>query len=118
MDQQTERRRDGRATLPAAYTSVRVRREGRQRFTLDGHAYDLSRTGMRLELDHALRGGEQVDLQIRLPGCFERVIRASGRVVRHVGLEEPGPVRMAVAFTDFQSPGDREQIDFFLRRAA
>lgn len=92
-----ENRRAPRLKLPAAYTLVRVRMTGRERYTLTGHIYDISRTGLRIELDDGLPHGAQVEFRAMLPGESHVSFEASARVVRmHEDSPERGPVRMGL----------------------
>lgn len=78
---------------------------------LEGHAYNISATGVRFELDEALPLGAAVDLELFLPGD-SRTVRASGRVVRiFESDDDPGPRRMAVHFSDFASAADRARLE-------
>ena len=76
------------------YTLLRVRPRGKERFLWTGYIYDLSTTGMRIELDHGLEPGTPIDFRAMLPGSEQTTIRhATGHIVRlHVDdVDEPGP---------------------------
>ncbi|MEX0742454.1 MAG: PilZ domain-containing protein [Phycisphaeraceae bacterium] len=106
----TNRRRAKRWPLDAPYTTLRVRRESDPDTEFDGHAYDISIGGMRFELDMALPVGEQVNLELLLPGEPVTAVQGSGTVVRQHDHEEVGPVRMAVNFTQV----DRAALEAYL----
>lgn len=89
--------------LQAAYTQVRVRRQGRSRYSMSGHAYDLSDGGVLFELDKPLKAGEKVEVRIVTHGAEGRTIQAAGRIVRLANSDQPGPAMMAVAFGKKQS---------------
>jgi len=99
-------RRHHRRSLPAAYTEVQVRRAGRKRYSLRGHAYDISAGGMLFELDKPLAAGERVEVRVNLPG--EPSIGAAGSVVRFHDPNIPGPIRMALTFTHIH---DHDRLD-------
>ncbi len=108
-------RRAPRLKLPAMYTLLRVRPQGKERFVWTGYIYDLSSSGMRFELDHSLEPGTRIDFRAMLPGGDQTTIRASGRVVRrHDDADEPGPVRMGLSFDHFPHAGDRSRLQEYL----
>ena len=109
--QPSELRRYERFRLEPMYTSVTVQRvEGMKLQTIEGHAYDISEAGARIELDEALPVGERIGLCLRLPG-ESRSIFASGRVVWvHDAEDDPGPRRMAVEFTRFLGAEDQSRL--------
>ena len=77
---------------------------------LEGHGYDVSLTGMRFELDEALSLGTEVEIQL-FPAGDAQPVRMRGVVVRVFSRDDdPGPRRMAVQFTAFDSPKDRERL--------
>ncbi len=116
----SNRRGADRFGLQAPYTHVVVRAappEGatstNPRFSamaspahnLEGHAYDVSITGIRFELDEALDEGTVVEMDVTLPGC--RTVHTTGRVVRVFDhQDDPGPRRMAAHFDQFGSDQD------------
>ena len=93
-----DRRRYPRLELQAAYTQVQVRRQGRSRYSLSGHAYDLSDGGVLFELDKPLNAGEKVQVRIVTNGAEGKTIHAAGRIVRLANTGQPGPSLMALAF--------------------
>lgn len=77
---------------------------------LEGHAYDLSETGVRLELDQPLEIGQQVALHLALPGQPSGMF-ASGLIVWVNDVDDdPGPRRMAIHFTDFLNESDKVKL--------
>ncbi len=109
-----ERRRFDRYELPSMYTRISVRSLDRDDFEWDGHAYDISRGGVRFELDRGFEPGTSVALRIDLPRASierstePRSVFAFGNVVWIEDDDEPGPVKMAVVFTRFARPGDED----------
>jgi len=77
---------------------------------LEGHGYDVSLTGMRFELDDELPTGSEVQIEV-YPPAENEPIRMHGVVVRVFSHDDdPGPRRMAVQFTAFATPRDRERL--------
>ncbi len=111
----SDKRQFPRRSLPVGYSAVRVRPQGKQRFHLAGHAYDISAGGVRFELDHALADGEEIDIRVTLPGPDPHEVQAHGSVIRFHDPDESGPVRMAIAFSDMANPTDRLLIDSYVR---
>jgi hypothetical protein len=118
MDAETglNRRAADRIVMVPMYTAVTAQRNTQQgRQHLEGHAYDISANGVRIELDEPLAPGERVAMNIRLPGDLSDVA-ASGEVVWvHDSHDDPGPRRMALRFADFRSPHDRDRLTLYLR---
>lgn len=112
---ESDKRQFPRRSLPVGYAEVRVRRSGKQRFSLTGHAYDISAGGVRFELDHGLDDGEEVDIRVVLPGREPHEVRAHGSVVRFHDPGEAGPVRMGMTFMEMTNPADRLLIDSYVR---
>ncbi len=83
---------------------------------LEGHAYDISETGVRLELDEAVKVGSSLSLQLELPGQATGMFVAGEVVWINDEEDDPGPRRMALRFTDFPSEGDRTRLQIFLGR--
>jgi len=104
-------RRHPRLSLPAAYTFVRVKPAGARRFRWSGHAYDISRGGLRFELDQPLASGTQIDIRLMAPGCQTQPLQLAGRVVRLHDGDEPGPVRMAAVIERCHDPHDQQRLD-------
>jgi hypothetical protein len=116
--QADERRACPRLRLPAMLTSVIARLQPRPRERprpglrtnprdgaatpttpeLHGHAYDISETGVRIELDEALPLGSRVNVSVNLPWAGPQV-HANAKVVWVNDAEDdPGPRRMALQF--------------------
>lgn len=108
-------RQFSRKTVDAPYSEVRVRRGGRGGYNMAGHVYDISSGGMRFELDKALDHGEKIEVQVRLPGMSNRLIRATGRIIRFHDPDETGPIRMAMMFTELARTSDRQLLDRYTR---
>jgi len=112
---QVNRRQFERFVVPPMYTPICVRLLGDTPATLDGHAYDVSEAGIQFELDRPIRPGTPVAIQIMLPpGAEQGPGRSVFALANVVWLsddpEEPGPTRMAAAFTRFARYGDRERL--------
>ena len=111
----TESRQYPRLKLPAMYTLVRVRPKGAARYRWAGHIYDISVSGMRFELDDAIKPGTWVEARATLPGGSPVTVRLSGRVVRlHDDSQEPGPVRMSMTFDRQIRSIDRQRLNQYL----
>lgn len=109
------RRRFERFAVQPMYTPVIVRLQGLDGAELHGHAYDVSEGGVRFELDQPVPPGTAVSIRIKLPGLdrngTDHGVLVLGNVVwAAVDDDEPGPVRMAVAFTRFPVARDRERL--------
>jgi hypothetical protein len=109
------RRHHERFVMSPMYTPVSVRLLDSERFSLEGHAYDISEGGMMFELDRAIEAGTPIAAQITLsehaigdigPG---RSIFVFGNVV-WADDSDAGPVRLALAFTQFARLGDKERL--------
>ncbi|MHB1156406.1 MAG: PilZ domain-containing protein [Phycisphaerales bacterium] len=111
-----DHRRHPRKALPVGYVQVRVRLSGQQRFSLTGHAYDISLSGIRFELDQPLPLGKSIDMQLCLPGNEppDHPICAKARCVRLHDDDETGPVRMGARFIDLPKPTDQRQLAAYL----
>lgn len=107
------RREHERFRLSPMYTSVGVEPKPRAR-KMFGHAYDISESGVRVELDEALSVGDIVTVQLELPS--ERHGISSEACVRWVNdaQDDPGPRRMALQFTRFRSPLDQQRLRNYL----
>jgi hypothetical protein len=101
MPTRPNRRRVDRFTVEPMYSSVSVVHKGAE--AGEGHVYEVSLGGVRLELDEALPKRAPIELEITLPGCPE-AIAAKGRVVEVFDVaDDPGPRRMVVAFESFKA---------------
>ncbi|MCC6425339.1 MAG: PilZ domain-containing protein [Phycisphaerales bacterium] len=109
------RRQHERFTVSPMYCPVSLRPITEDRFSYEGHAYDVSEGGVMFEMDQGFEPGTGVALQITLPGDHpheldsDRSIYVMGNVI-WMDDSEPGPVRMAIAFTRFARFGDRERL--------
>lgn len=117
-EQTFNRRRFERFSLPVGYTAVTVQRSSADAATiLTGHAYDISESGVRFELDEALDEGENVAASIMLP-CENSAVLVNARVVwLNDSMDDPGPRRMALDFESFASVGDRTRLVNYLSRS-
>lgn len=112
-DLDTDRRRFTRYALPVGYSHLTVRplADGEEA-VVEGHAYDISRGGVRFELDRAFPAGTPVAMRIDLPhtqterSTARRSVFVFANVIWLEDEDEPGPVRMAAAFTRFAREGD------------
>jgi c-di-GMP-binding flagellar brake protein YcgR len=105
-----ERRRHTRFKVVPMYSHVHVRRANSSGPALEGHLYDISVGGVRFELDEPLADGEQVTIEIGLPGCQE-LIQATGKVVRiNDADDDPGPRRMALRFDSFADDRSKQAL--------
>jgi hypothetical protein len=114
------RREHERLRLRPMYTSVIVEPAHQQmpdEASWLGHAYDVSASGIRIELDEPLEVGQCVKVHVDLTGGgFEsEEVHADAKVVWVNDAEDdPGPRRMALRFTDFHSPRHRHRLARFL----
>ncbi len=116
-----DHRRYPRKSLPIGYAQVRVRLPGQHRFSLTGHAYDISLSGIRFELDQPLPLGKSIDMQLRLPCSHDlpqHPIRAKARCVRLHDTDEigHGPVRMGACFIDLPKSTGQRQLAAYLNQ--
>jgi hypothetical protein len=110
-------RQHERFALAAMYTSVEAHRSAQPAAEgLAGHAYDISESGVRLELDEPLPTGESVDLRLSLPGEHNAVSVVGDVVWVNDAEDDPGPRRMALRFTSFAHEDDRDRLVRFLGR--
>ena len=100
-----------RFTLAPMYTQVTVTRVAAMTMeSIEGHAYDVSEAGVRIELDTPLDVDELVTIELRLPGEAAAIF-VSGRVVWvNDADDDPGPRRLAIEFTHFLSEADRDRL--------
>ena len=106
--QDKKRRGHERIRVQPMYTAVTACRSSQDNdLRLEGHIYDISKGGIRIELDEALDPGEVVALHVELPGATS-IVEASASVVWvHDEHDDPGPRRMALQFTGFPKNADR-----------
>lgn len=111
------RRRHERYCLAPMYTSVTARAgQNDDQCEWSGHAYDISESGARIELDDEFATGETLELHFSFP-ADDFDIRTKAHVVRLFDLDDdPGPRRMGVEFTDFASDIDRQRLLTWLGR--
>ncbi len=112
-----EARRHPRLKLPAMYTLVRVKLPDKNRFTLTGHAYDVSLSGIRFELDEPLPFAQTITVRVMLPGSSRQTtFEAEGHVVRIHGENDDqfGPARMGLTFTKFSTLIDEQRLADYL----
>jgi hypothetical protein len=117
MSQSIERRAFERFATAPMYTTISARTLDELNFTRHGHAYDISEGGVRFELDAGIDPGTAVAVQISLPAAaMEAGDIGPGRAIFVIGNVvwcddgEPGPCKLAVAFTRFARTGDRERL--------
>ncbi len=119
-----DRRAHERFTLMPMYTSVAATRLADDAAEeIAGHAYDISEGGARIELDQALEPGEAIAIDITLPGATSTVAASADVVWVNDAIDDPGPRRMALRFSNFRSHEDRDRLRRYLgsgvgRRAA
>lgn len=111
----TERRQFERFSLPAMFTTVHVTRvvDGAM-CVLDGHAYDISAGGIRVELDDRLELGEMVNVELTLPlhlADEPSHVTFLGRAVWSNDTDDdPGPVRSAIEIFRFFDQEGRDRL--------
>lgn len=112
----SERRQSSRLKLAPMYTMIRVRAVADHEKKLSGHIYDVSDSGLRFELDDALPIGQTVEFNALLPGKQHTAITGRGRVVRHHNPDnDPGPVRMGLAFEHFTDKAEEQKLVTYLK---
>ncbi len=108
------RRRFERFALAPMYTPVAVKLLADDSYDFEGHAYDISEAGVRFELDRPIEAGTPVAICVMLPGTRAETERSVCVYANVIWVEddadEPGPVRMAAAFTRFARAGDKERL--------
>jgi len=105
----SDRRRHERYALAPMYTHITARRSNdADQYT--GHAYDISESGLRIELDDDVTPGDSVELELHIAG-EPGDVHATVEVVRVFEPDDdPGPRRMGVQFRDFRTADDRERL--------
>lgn len=107
--------------LRPMYTAITVSTSPDDPAPLEGHAYDISRGGLSFELDRGLEPGTPVHMRLTLPEWLRELadgegdeagVRIRGTIVWMDDDDAPGPVRMAVVFTSFETMAER---DLFFR---
>ena len=117
----SDRRAHERFALKPMYSAIEVKLDAETAAGLQGHAYDISRGGVSFELDEGIEPGTPVLVKLTLPEWLlgltdgqddDAAVHVRGTVVWNDDDDVPGPVRMAVVFTAFETVGGRE---LFLR---
>ena len=102
-----DRRVFERFTLVPMYTTVQATPlDGNAHAEMLGHAYDISEAGVRIELDEALEPGDSVAIDLTLPGARSNVAACADVVWVNDAVDDPGPRRMALRFTEFRTDKD------------
>ena len=115
-NQQT-RREFERIRVQPMYTAVTASTDSQDcPLRLHGHVYDISETGVRIELDDALNPGEIVALHLELPGTHTAIEAEASVVWVHDDQDDPGPRRMALKFTEFLDRSDRNRLVDYIDR--
>ena len=83
---------------------------------MHGHVYDISVSGVRIELDEPLPPGAHVSLHLQLPGAPAAVEASADVVWCHDDQDDPGPRRMALRFVEFSDRGHHKRLVDFLTR--
>ena len=115
--QDKKRREHERIRVQPMYTAVTACPSGRDNdLPLEGHVYDISRGGVRIELDEPLDPGEVVALRLVLPGAASAVEASASVVWVHDEHDDPGPRRMALRFTGFPNNADSDRLGDYIDR--
>ncbi len=101
-----DRRRRRRVNLQPMYTAVSVRVLSKRDMPLEGHAINLSETGIVVEIDNMIPIGQAVTLEFKISGLGRlrddewATYAVAGEVVRIDDLAEfpQGPYRVAMRF--------------------
>lgn len=117
----TDRRNAERFRLGTGLVRVVVAAHGEtpsSKGVFEGHAYDLSCNGIRLELDNELPVETPVEVEIFMPGGCEpiRVVGAVTRVFDE--LDDPGPRRMGIQVVNGATPRDWERLERLLENGS
>ncbi len=112
-----DRRRHERMPLPAMYCLVEARSvtgRGSSGDGQEGHIYDLSVGGARIDLDAPPAPGSELELKLHLPAAGAAV-SVRGTVARLFGAEDdPICPRVGVRFDRFDDPADETRLRRFL----
>ena len=115
--QDKKRRGHERIRMQPMYTAVTACPSDRgDDLRLEGHVYDISKGGVRIELDEPLDPGEVVALHLILPGAASAVEASASVVWVHDEHDDPGPRRMALRFTGFPNNADRDRLGDYIDR--
>ncbi len=108
------RREHERYRLNAMYTSISVEPKMSVGQEMLGHAYDISESGVRIELDEPLEPGQSVNVRMELPGAEQQIRTDADVIWVNDDQDDPGPRRMALRFKKFQTPMDQQRLRSFL----
>jgi hypothetical protein len=110
-----ERRVTARFALRPDVSRVVVHNDGAP---MEGHVYNLSATGIRLELDEALAVGKQVEVDFFFAGIL-KAIHFTGVVTRVFDeIDDPGPRRMGIEIQSFASDTDELRMSALIESAS
>ena len=110
-----ERRVTERFALRPDVSRVVVHSDGAPK---EGHVYNLSATGIRLELDDALAVGTPVEVDLFFAGIL-KAIHFAGIVTRVFDeIDDPGPRRMGIEIKSFSSEADEIRMNDLLVSAS
>jgi len=116
FEQKLNRRHFERFAVQPMYSEIAVDRvlEGRMR-RVEGHVYDVSEGGLRVELDERLDVGEHVNVSFVLPGQSrddaDAAIHAACQVVWvNDDLDDPAAARHALRVTAYQGERSRQRL--------
>ena len=110
-----ERRVTERFALRPDVSRVVVHSDGAPK---EGHVYNLSATGIRLELDEALAVGKQVEVDFFFAGIL-KAIHFTGVVTRVFDeIDDPGPRRMGIEIQNFASDSDELRMSALIESAS
>lgn len=111
-----ERRGSPRIKLPPMLASViATNATDADSGTLHGHAYDISSSGVRIELDQPLEPGQTIGVHVDLPWNGRHIDAMADVVWVNDGEDDPGPRRMALHFVSFGNGMDALRLDDLMR---
>lgn len=121
-ESRTTPRTGTRLRLRPMYTSVTACPLDDPDRTRHGHAYEVSPTGLRFELDDPFPVGGRIVLRFTLPAAggepeADRTFFVQATVRRVVEEDAPGPVRMTAVFDRFFRPADLARLRAFIKPA-
>jgi len=110
-----DRRQCERFTMPHQYTAITVHPAGSMTLCpLHGHVYDISESGIRLELDEPLDIGSEVSFQVQLPMGHGTVTGQAAVVWVNSQDDDPGPRRCALYIRSFLSATDQSRLTNYI----
>jgi hypothetical protein len=113
-DDARNRRVHERRSVSAMYSAVEAKPIGGFGPTANGHVYDVSLGGARIELDDPVAPGTDLQLALHLP-AESKAIRVIGTVTRVFDADDDPICRRAgVRFVSFQDPADEVRLRRFL----